>query len=86
LLALPQLPSQIEEALALAVAAGQEAMHQGAQEILVAAAHRAGTDRRSQQLLGVVVRGRDLGIVQEHEPLAAMGADVVVQAFQFRTS
>jgi hypothetical protein len=36
-------------------------------------------------MLGVVVRRRHLGIMQEHQPLAAMSPDVVVQAVQFGT-
>jgi hypothetical protein len=33
---------------------------------------------------GVVVRGRRFGIVEEHQPLAAMSPEVVVQAVQLR--
>jgi hypothetical protein len=58
-------------------------MDQRSQQGLVAAAHLARDDRRPQHLRGMVVRGRHLGIVQEHQPLTAMSADVVVQAFQF---
>ena len=57
-----------------------------AQQVFVAAAHLAGNDRRPQHLLGVVVRGRHLGVVQEGQPLAAMGANVHVEAVQVRTT
>src|SRR5438105_471009 len=83
---LPETSRQIEEALALAFTgdhhAGQDAMHQGAQEILVATAHLTGDDRRPQHLLGAVVGGRHFRLVQEHESLAPMGADMVVEAIQ----
>jgi hypothetical protein len=47
-------------------------MDQRSQQGLVAAAHLAGDDRGPQHLLGVVVGGRHLGIVQEHQPFPAM--------------
>jgi hypothetical protein len=85
--ALPETASQIEETLALTLAAHhdarQGAVHQRSPEGFVAAAHFAVDDGRPQHPLGVVVRGRHLGIVEEHQPLAAMSPDVVIEAFQF---
>jgi hypothetical protein len=50
---------------------------------LVATAYLASDDRRMEH--SRCVAGRlHLGIVQEHQPLAAMGPDVVVEAIQFR--
>jgi hypothetical protein len=85
---LPEKTSQTEEALALTLAAHheacQDAVHERPKQGLVAAAHLAGDDRWSQHLLGVIVGGRHLGIVEEYWPLATMGPNVVVQAVQFR--
>src|SRR5262245_60151454 len=70
--ALPEAAGQVEEALALTLAAHhdarQDAVDQRSPESLVATAYLAGDDRRPQHLLGVVVGGRHLGIVQEHQP------------------
>jgi hypothetical protein len=80
--------SQIKEAFALAATghhdARQDAMYQRSPEGLVTSAHLAGDDRRPQHLLGVVVRGRYLGVVQEHQPLAALSPDVAIEAIQLR--
>ena len=70
---LPEAACQIEKALALVLTGdhhtGQHAMDQRSPEGFVAAAHLAGDDRRPQHLLGVVVRARHLGIVQENQPV-----------------
>jgi hypothetical protein len=60
-------------------------VHHRPEQGFIAPAHLARNDRRPQHLLGVVVRGRHLGIVQEYQPLAAMSSNVVVQALSFRT-
>jgi len=45
----------------------------------------AGDDRWPEHVLGMIVGGRYLSLVQEHQPLAVMRPHMVVQAVQFRT-
>lgn len=78
---------QVQELFALLLAsnqdAGQDAVHQGAEQRLVAAANLAGDHCRPQHAFGMIIGRRHLGVVQEHEPLIHVIGDVVGEAFQF---
>lgn len=82
------LARQVEETFALPLArnhdAGQNAVDHGPQQGLVAAADLAGDDGGAEHSLRVVVGRRDLGLVQEHEPFAAMFAQVRAGVVEFR--
>jgi hypothetical protein len=82
LIAPPELAGEVEEASALTVAAhyeaGEDAVYRSPQQVFVATPDLAGDDRWPEHLLGVMVGGRHVGLVQEHQPLAAMCPDMVV--------